>query len=76
MGLTKLFSIVFEVLGKDGANMTYSDAWLKAIEEYNGYGFASRDPKQRIDRTQASLMLGFKAWISKPQNMVQTTILT
>ena len=46
--------------------MTYSDAWMKAIEEYNGYGFASRDPKQRIDRTQASLMLGFKAWISKP----------
>ena len=43
--------------------------------EYNGYGVASQDPKQRIDRTQATLMLGFKAWISKPQKTVQIIIL-
>ena len=41
--------------------MPYKDAWLKAIEEYNGYGVAATDVKHRIDKSQAGLMLGFKA---------------
>lgn len=41
--------------------MPYKDAWLLAVEEYNSYGIASQDPKYRIDKSQAGLMLGFKA---------------
>lgn len=41
--------------------MTYKEAWLKSIDEYNSYGLAATDPKFRIDKNQAGLMLGFKA---------------
>ena len=43
--------------------MAYREAWLKAIDEYNAYGFAAHDARYRIDKTQAGLMLGFKVWL-------------
>ncbi len=45
--------------------MPYSDAWLKAIAEYNGYGLAQHDAKYQIDRQLAGQMLGFKVRVAQ-----------
>jgi hypothetical protein len=41
--------------------MEYVLAWHQAIDEFNSFGTALTNPKNRIDTATAKLMFGFKA---------------
>lgn len=47
-------------------------AFMQAVQEYNSYGTALNNAKWQIDECIATQMYGFKAWLRRTKNQIDS----